>query len=502
MGVALQLAAISKSFSGVAVVKDVDFDVHAGEVHALMGENGAGKSTLIKIVSGVYRPDGGEIRLGDRPTHFASPREAVKAGIATVHQELLLFPELTVAENIFLGHAPRARLGGVSWSTMRRRARDLLDQLHSHDLDVEALVRDLSVANRQRVEIARALSHAPKVLILDEPTAALSDVDAQRLLEIVRALRARGVAIVYVSHRMAEVFDIADRVTVLRDGRRIDTQPIAAVDHAGLVTQMVGRRVEQMYPKVEILPGPPLLQVRELTCGAKVHQVSFDLHAGEIVGIAGLIGSGRTELAQTLFGITPATSGQLRVMGEPVVVSSPAQARDLGVAYVPEDRGLQGLIRAQSVRSNVSLASLARVSVGGMIDHAKETAAAQRAIQEFGIRARGPGQPVWQLSGGNQQKVVLAKWLATDPRIVILDEPTRGIDVGARAEIYALISRLAQQGLAILVISSDLPEVLGLSDRVLVMSRGRVVAEFARGDATPQAVGAAMTPVETYRHAA
>ena len=502
MDVAVQLVGICKAFSGVSVVEDVDFDVCAGEVHALMGENGAGKSTLIKILSGVYRPDRGEIRLAGQPARFAAPREAVRAGIATVHQELLLFPELTVAENIWLGHAPRTRIGSVSWRELRARARYLLDQLHSHELDVDTPVCELSVANRQRVEIARALSLSPRVLIMDEPTAALSDTDARRLLDVIRALRDRGVAIIYVSHRMAEVFNVADRVTVLRDGRKVSTQSIRSVDHGSLVAQMVGRRVEQLYPKVDVSPGAPVLELDALSCENKVQQVSLTLHAGEIVGIAGLIGSGRTELAHAIFGITPATSGRLLLMGKPVVVRSAAHARDLGIAYVPEDRGLQGLIRSQSVRANVSLASLVRMTKHGLIHRAREAMEAQRAIKEFGIRARGPEQPVRHLSGGNQQKVVLAKWLATGPRIVILDEPTRGIDVGARAEIYALISRLTQQGIAVLLISSDLPEVLGMSDRVLVMSRGRVVARFGRGEATAQAVGAAMAPVEGHLDAA
>jgi len=502
MSVSLELRGITKAFSGVSVVQDVDFDVRAGEVHALMGENGAGKSTLIKMMSGIYRPDRGEIRLGSVPVHFGSPREAVRAGIATVHQELLLFPELSVAENIMLGHAPRARFGGVSWVGMRARARHLLDQLHSHELDVDARVGDLSVANRQRVEIARALSHSPRVLIMDEPTAALSDADALRLLEVVRALAKQGVAIIYVSHRMAEIFNVADRVTVLRDGHKVATQAITDVDHGRLVAQMVGRRVEQLYPKADVPPGAPMLELEALSCEGRFRDVSLRVHRGEILGVAGLVGSGRTELAHSIFGLAPATSGRVLLMGQPVAVRSAAHARDLGIAYVPEDRGLQGLIRSQSLRVNVSLASLSRVTQRGLIRRTFESAEALRAIKEFGIRARGPEQRVRQLSGGNQQKVVLAKWLATGPRIVILDEPTRGIDVGARAEIYALISRLAGQGLAILLISSDLPEVLGMSDRVLVMSRGRAVATFGRGEATAQGVGAAMAPVEEIRDAA
>lgn len=497
MSAALQLTGISKAFSGVSAIKDVDFEVRAGEIHALMGENGAGKSTLIKVMSGVHQPDSGEIRIGGKLRRLSCPREAGRSGIATVHQELLLFPELSIAENIFLGHAPRTRIGGVDWRAMRTRARALLDDLQSHNLDVDTKVRELSIANRQRVEIARALSQEPRVLIMDEPTAALAEVDAQRLLQIVKGLRDRGVSIVYVSHRMPEVFALADRVTVLRDGRRIATQPIGEVDHALLVSLMVGRSVDQMYPRSHAERGQPVLELRSLSCRKLVQDVSFTLHAGEILGIAGLIGSGRTELAHTIFGITPATSGTLLLADQPVQMTAPAQARDRGIAYVPEDRGLQGLIRSQSVRANLSLANLKSFTKASFIRRTAELHAAQRAIEAFGIRTRGPEQPARQLSGGNQQKVVLAKWLATKPRVVILDEPTRGIDVSAKAEIHALMTQLAQQGIAILLISSELPEVLGMSDRVLVMNRGRVIAAFERDEATATRVGAAMTHFET-----
>lgn len=497
MSAALQLTGISKAFSGISVIEDVDFDVRPGEIHALMGENGAGKSTLIKVMSGVHQPDSGEVRISGKVCRLSSPREACRNGIATVHQELLLFPTLSVAENIFLGHAPHTRFGSVDWRGVRTRARALLNDLQSHDLSLDTKVCELSVANRQRVEIARALSQEPRVLILDEPTAALAEVDVQRLLQIVRELRNRGVSIVYVSHRMPEVFALADRVTVLRDGHRMATQAIGELDHPRLVSLMVGRSVDQMYPRSQAKPGQPVLELRSLSCRNLVQNVSFTLHAGEIFGIAGLIGSGRTELAQTIFGITPATSGTLLLGDQPVKMTSPAQARDLGIAYVPEDRGLQGLIRSQSVRANISLASLKQFSKASFVRRTAELLEAKRAIDRFGIRTRGPEQRVNQLSGGNQQKVVLAKWLATKPRVVILDEPTRGIDVGAKAEIHALMVELAQQGIAILLISSELPEVLGMSDRVLVMNRGRGIVVFDRDEATPTRVGATMAPFET-----
>lgn len=489
----LQVSGVGKSFGPVKVLKDVNFDVRAGEVHALLGENGAGKSTLVKIIAGVITADEGEVRLDGEAVRFASPREAAAKGIATVYQELLLFPDLTVAENIYLSHPPKTRWGTVDWKAMRAGARALLDSLDSPDLDVDALVGRLSVANRQRVEIAKALSQDAKLVIMDEPTAALADADAHRLMDVVRRLRERGVGIVYVSHRLPEIFALADRVTVLRDGAYIGTKPIGEVTEGDLVNMMVGRAIDHLFPKTEVAPGATVLEVKNLGYRNVVHDISFSLRAGEILGIAGLIGSGRTETALTIFGITPATAGQILIDGKPVSIKSPDDARRLGIAYVPEDRGLQGLIRPQTIRENVSLAILDRIARLLVVDRGKEATLAKDAIQRFGIRTRGPEQRVRQLSGGNQQKVVLAKWIATEPRVLIMDEPTRGIDVGAKAEIHALMSRLAGQGLAVLMISSELPEVLGMSDRVLVMRGGRIVAAFDRKDATPDAVGSAMT---------
>lgn len=489
----VELKGISKSFASVRVLQDISFDVRPGEVHALVGENGAGKSTLIKIMGGVHRADEGEIRVNGALVHFASPRASAASGIAVVHQELLLFPDLSVAENIFMGHAPRTGWGALDWPQMRERSRDLLDRLQSHHIDVDALVGSLSVANRQRVEIARALSQDARVLIMDEPTASLVEEDVQQLLSIVRLLRDKGVGIVYVSHKLPEIFALADRVTVLRDGARVGTAPIGELDERKLVSMMVGRPIDQLFPKQATKIGAPLLELRNLSFGQVVRDVSLTLHAGEILGIAGLIGSGRTELALTIFGITPATSGRVLIDGQAARIDSPRQARDLGIAYVPEDRGLQGLVRPQSIAENISLTVLKSLATGTLIDHRKEEKLARESITKFGIRARGPRQIVRQLSGGNQQKVVLAKWLATEPRILIMDEPTRGIDVGAKSEIHALMSALAARGLGILMISSELPEVLGMSDRVLVMKNGAMVADFDRVHATAEAVGAAMT---------
>jgi ABC-type sugar transport system ATPase subunit len=489
----IELGGISKSFASVRVLQDISFDVRAGEVHALLGENGAGKSTLIKIMGGVHRADAGDMRVNGEAVHFTSPRAAAAKGIAVVHQELLLFPDLSVAENIFMGHAPRTGWGALDWPKMRAGARELLDRLQSQHIDVDARVGSLSVANRQRVEIARALSQDARVLIMDEPTASLVEEDVQQLLSIVRLLRDKGVGIVYVSHKLPEIFALADRVTVLRDGARVGTAPIGELDERKLVSMMVGRPIDQLFPRQETRIGAPLLELRSVCFGSVVRDVSLTLRAGEILGLAGLIGSGRTELAITIFGITPATAGEVLVDGKAVRIDSPQQARDLGIAYVPEDRGLQGLVRLQSIQENISLTVLKSLAAGGLIDHRKEEKLARDSIVRFGIRARGPRQIARQLSGGNQQKVVLAKWLATEPRILIMDEPTRGIDVGAKSEIHALMSALAARGLGILMISSELPEVLGMSDRVLVMKNGTLVGEFDRDHATAEAVGAAMT---------
>jgi ABC-type sugar transport system ATPase subunit len=489
----VELRRVSKAFAGIKVVSDVSFDIRPGEVHALMGENGAGKSTLIKIMAGLHQADEGEILVNGKAVKFASPKDAHAAGIATVHQELLLFPELTVAENIFLGQTPKSRYGTIDWQAMREKARQLLNSLDSHDLDIDQKVSSLSVGNRQRIEIARALAQDARVLIMDEPTAALAEADVQRLMAIVRNLCARGVAIVYVSHRMPEIFALADRVTVLRDGQHVATKAVAEVDEPQLVSMMVGRSIDRLYPAKQGQDGDVILELRDVSYGRTVKNISLALRRGEILGLAGLVGSGRTETALTIFGITPASSGQILVDGKAQTIASPETARDLGIAYIPEDRGQQGLIKVQTIEDNVALANLKRLMRGFFVDAARVTEEARNAITRFGIRARGPQQLVRQLSGGNQQKVVLGKWLATNPRILIMDEPTRGIDVGAKAEIHQLMRKLAGEGMAILMISSELPEVLGMSDRVLVMGGGRIVAEFDKAHATAEAVGAEMT---------
>jgi rhamnose transport system ATP-binding protein len=488
----LSVRAIEKSFPGVRALSGVSFDAASGEVHALLGENGAGKSTLIKIVSGVFPPDRGEVLVDGKPVDLARPDDARRAGIATIYQELLLFPELTVAENIFMGHAPRAGLRRIDWRAMRQKTNALLASLEIHDLEADRIVGSLSVGNRQRVEILRALSQDARILIMDEPTAALTEYDVTRLFDIVRKLKARGVAVIYISHRLDEIFAIADRVTVLRDGAHVATKRVADTDAAELVQLMVGRRIESLFPKITVPVGKAVLEVKDLERRPLTRSVSLTVCAGEIVGLAGLVGSGRSELAQTIFGVTPADNGEIRIAGQKVDIRSPAKARSLGVAYVPEDRGTQGLVRPMTVRENFSLAALGKVAFGGFIDRGAEQKLAGDGVKRFAVKTSSLEQIAGKLSGGNQQKIVLGKWLANGPKLLILDEPTRGIDVGAKAEIHRLMGELAAQGLAILMISSELPEVLGMSDRILVMREGRIVAEFAREEATQESIGAAM----------
>ncbi|HZZ61166.1 MAG TPA: sugar ABC transporter ATP-binding protein [Roseiarcus sp.] len=488
----LQARDIEKSFPGVRALSGVSFEVKAGEVHALLGENGAGKSTLIKVLSGVYQPDGGAILIDGREVRFATPEDAKRAGVATIYQELLLFPELTVAENIFLGHAPLAGGGRIDWREMRAKTEALLASLEINDIDPDQIVGALSVGHRQRVEILRALSHDARILIMDEPTASLTEVDVTRLFDIVRRLKGRGVGVVYISHRLDEIFAIADRVTVLRDGAYVGWRPVADTTSAELVQMMVGRRIDNLFPKTVVPIGAPVLEARDIVRRPMTKSVSLSVRAGEIVGLAGLVGSGRSEFAQTIFGVTPAESGEIRLMGEIVRIDSPESARARGIAYVPEDRGVQGLVRPMSVLHNFSLAALSALARAGFIDRAAERRMAEAGVKRFDVKTSSVDEIAGRLSGGNQQKIVLGKWLANNPKLLILDEPTRGIDVGAKAEIHRLMSELAGAGVAILMISSELPEVLGMSDRVLVMREGRLVGEFDRAHATSEAVGAAM----------
>ncbi len=486
-----ELRNISKRFAATQALDDVSLDLAAGEVHALVGENGAGKSTLVKILAGVHQPDSGTIRLDGRVTQIHGPAHARSLGIAVVHQEPRLFPDLTVAENVFIGHAPSGRFGSIDWGGTRRAAQGLFDELEVQ-LDVGAPVRGLSMADQQLIEIAKSLSVEARVLILDEPTASLSAHEVDRLFAIVGRLRDRGVAILFVSHRLDEVFVLCDRATVFRDGRHVATTPTSELTTADLVRSMVGRTVT-LFPKTSNPIGDVLLEVRGLSRAGGFRDISFAVHAGEILGFAGLVGAGRTEVARVLFGIDQRDDGEVLLGGTPVSFANPSEAMHAGVAYLPEDRHQDGLVLDFSVAQNVTLPILPRLFPRLLVRPARERAVAHEYTEQFNVRMTGVDQLVGALSGGNQQKVVLAKWLASKPRILILDEPTRGIDIGAKVEVHRIISELAASGLGIIMISSDLPEVLAMSDRILVLHEGRLTAEIPHDRATQERVMFAAT---------
>ena len=497
----LQLRGITKRFPGVLALDGVDFALTAGEVHALVGENGAGKSTLIKIISGVHQPDAGRIDYLGTPVTFPTPRAAADRGITVIYQEVALFPDLTVLENLYVGAYPRRPLlrhsgrgRRVDWMAMRARAQDVAASL-GVKLDLEAPVHRLSAAQQQLVEIARALLRDARVIIMDEPTGPLTQQDAARLFSLIRQLRARGVGIIYISHRLEEIFEVADRLTVLRDGRRIVAMPVGETTREMLIHHMVGRTLDTLYPHTARQTGPPVLEVEGLGTSGALTDVSFTLGRGEILGLAGLVGSGRTTLARAIFGIVPPGRGRIKLDGVDARIAHAGRARELGIAYVPEERQRQGLVLPFSVSENLSLVILRRLSRLGFINHASERTVAHDVVRRLDIRTPGIGVPAATLSGGNQQKVVVGKWLAAQPRVLIMDEPTRGVDVGAKAEIHRLMSELAGRGLAILLISSELPELLGMSDRIMVMHRGRIAGELSRDQATQEKIMAMATGV-------
>ena len=487
---------ITKSFPGVKALDGVSFDLNKSEIHALVGENGAGKSTLIKILAGVYpHPEyGGEIVLEGSERRFANVRESEHAGIAIIFQELSLVKELTVAENIFLGREPR-RFGIINWEELYSRAQKLLDELHLQ-IDPRTPVVNLGIGQQQLVEIAKALSQNARILVLDEPTAALTDAEVDTLFSILNDLRARGVAMIYISHKLDEVFRISDRITVLRDGKTIDTTATAETDEPRVIAKMVGRAVDQIFPEAKHDRGEVIFEARNVTVEDPsvpgkllVDQVGFAAHKGEVLGVAGLMGSGRSELLMAIFGAHAGRkSAEILVDGKHIQIEKPSDAIKHGIGFVTEDRKRYGLILDQTILRNMTLACLRRLSGRFVTSEDAEAAAGERAATDLRIKANSVFTVVGTLSGGNQQKVVLAKWLLTNPRVLFLDEPTRGIDVGAKQEIYAQINRLAERGLAIVLVSSELPEVLGLSDRVIVLHEGRVTGEFTRKEATPEAV--------------
>jgi len=481
----LNLNGITKTFPGVRALSEVSLALYPGQVTALVGENGAGKSTIVKVLTGIYQPDGGVLELDGKPTSFATAQEATRAGITAIHQETVLFDELTVAENIFIGHTPRTRWGLIDWPEIEMRARDILARIGA-DLDPRAPLRNLGIASKHLVAIARALSVDARVVIMDEPTAALSHKEIEELYELVERLKAEGRAILFISHKFDEIFRIADRYTVFRDGEHVGSGLISDVTEDALVRMMVGRSVDQIFPARDKTPGKKVLEVDSLSHPTEFDDISFTLRKGEILGFYGLVGSGRSEVMQAIFGITSPSRGTVQIDGRRVTLRSPADAVANGIVYVPEDRGKQGAVIGLPIFQNVTLASLDQTSRNGFTRLAQEFDLAREYTERLDLRAASLDQDVGNLSGGNQQKVVIAKWLATKPRVIILDEPTKGIDIGSKAAVHAFMAELAAQGLAVIMVSSEIPEVLGMSDRVMVMREGLLAAELSGADLTPE----------------
>ena len=483
----LSLQGIAKQFAGVPALRDVRLNLFAGEVLALIGENGAGKSTLVKILTGIHAPDRGQMQLQGCDVSFATPLDAMREGIAAVHQEPVMFDELSVAENIYVGRHLRNRFGLLDWPCMHREAQALFDRLDVK-LSVRSRVKDLSIAQQHFVEIARALSQDARVVILDEPTAALSQHEIRELYRLIAQLKAAGKAVIFISHKFDEIFELADRYTVLRDGEYVGEGRLAEVDEPRLIAMMVGREITQVFPKTGAVPGATVLEVEDLSHPTQFDAIRFSVRQGEILGFYGLVGSGRSEVMQTIFGLGAASRGTVKLAGQALRIRNPREAIARGIAYVPEDRRLQGACLEMSILHNVTLPLLPKL---GRWLAGRRTAELDRArpyTERLQLKAAHFDQKVGELSGGNQQKVVLAKWLATAPRVVILDEPTKGIDIGSKSAVHHFMNELVQQGLAVILVSSELPEVLGMSDRVIVMHRGRIRGEFSREDATGERV--------------
>ena len=483
----LTVEGVSKSFPGVRALHNVGLTLRGGEVMALLGENGAGKSTLVKILTGIYAPDEGSVTVGGKPVTFASPREAWAAGITAIHQETVMFDDLSVAENIFMGHMPTLSRGRIDWAAMRARSAELLARLEA-DFTPGTLLKRLGVAQKHLVEIARALSHDARIIIMDEPTSALSEREIGDLYRIVEQLKAQGRAIVFISHKFQEIFRIADRWTCLRDGELVGEGAIKDVTQADLVRLMVGRPVDQAFPKRDVPIGDVVLEVDGLSNASEFNGVGFKLRKGEVLGFYGLVGAGRSEVMQGLFGLTPITQGRVRIDNREIAIGSPGAAIAAGLAYVPEDRQQQGAVLPFGIRENMTLANLSAHVARGTIDLGRELATTRALGRRLSVKAANWEQRLAELSGGNQQKVVIAKWLATKPRIIILDEPTKGIDIGSKAAVHDFMGELAGDGLAIILVSSELPEIMGMSDRIIVMHEGRIVREFARSEANAEAI--------------
>ena len=498
---AFALRAIGKSFGTIPACQGIELEIFPGDVIALAGENGAGKSTTMRCLFGFFPPTQGHVEVGGTAVSFNSPRDAEAVGIAMIPQELDLFPELSIVENIFIGQArPRNRAGLFDWAKMRQRAREIMSSL-GVNIDVDAPVRTISAATGKLVEIGRALNRDARLIIMDEPTAALTEREAERLFAVIANLKADKVAVVYITHRLDEIFTISNRIVVMRDGKLIQTSATADMTVEDLVKAMVGRSLETLYQRHPHPVGKVALSVKALTRGNAFADVSFEVREGEILGVSGLIGSGRSEVAQAIFGITPPDSGEILLDGKAMHIRSAAAAMDNGIAYLPEERRSQGLILPLAIGANISFAALSRFTSFGFVDREREEEFAADAVKRFTVSGASLSAPVEVLSGGNQQKVLLAKTLALDPKIVILDEPTRGVDVGAKSEIYAIIDRLAAQGKAVILISSEMNEVLSMSDRIIVMHEGRISGEFARADFSQTAIGAAAAGRRIQSHA-
>ncbi|MHC6656830.1 ribose ABC transporter ATP-binding protein RbsA [Aeromonas salmonicida] len=485
----LELTGIVKTFPGVRALDEAGLKVYPGQVMALLGENGAGKSTLMKVLTGIYQADAGSVSYRGQPVHFKGPRDSQDQGISIIHQELNLLPELSIAANIFLGREPRTRFGSIDHKQLRERASSLLGRLGvKHGPDTR--LGELSIGEQQMVEIAKALSFDASVIIMDEPTDALTDTETEQLFTVIRELRQQGCGIVYISHRLKEIFQICDRVTVLRDGKWIGEKAVSDLDEDRIIEMMVGRRLEEQYPRLHRELGPVSLQVKDLA-GPGVRGVSFSLRQGEILGFSGLMGSGRTELMKLIYGASPISAGAVEVDGKVMVPRTPADGLAAGIAYISEDRKGDGLVLELSVRENMSLCALDEFIRGGKIDGKAERQAVSDYVRLFNIKTPSQDQLIKLLSGGNQQKVAIAKGLLTKPKVLILDEPTRGVDVGAKKEIYQLINQFKQEGMSIILVSSEMPEVLGMSDRIMVMHEGRISAEFMSADANQEKLMAA-----------
>jgi rhamnose transport system ATP-binding protein len=483
----LELRTVAKSFGSVVALADGSVTIRAGEIHALVGENGAGKSTMVKIIAGIYQPDSGQIMLRGEPTRFRDAAAAKAAGISVIYQEPTLFPDLSVAENIFIGRQPRNRLGLVDRQKMRSDARELFTRL-GVPIDPDRVAEGLSIADQQIIEIAKAISLDAKILVMDEPTAALSGAEVDRLFEVARGLRDGGAGILFISHRFDEIFSLCDRITVMRDGAFVAVHDVTEIDVDGLVREMVGRDINTLFPKKDATIGDVVVSVRDLSRIGVFEGISFDVHAGEIVGLSGLVGAGRTEVARAVFGIDPYDAGSVTISGKPLHKHSPRAAIAAGMGFVPEDRRKQGLVMDLSVAKNATLTLRKQLARFGIISGRAEQAMAEKWTKQLQVKTGSLELAVSTLSGGNQQKVVLAKWLATNPLFLIVDEPTRGIDVGTKAEVHRLMSELAGRGIAILMISSELPEVLGMADTILVMHEGRITATLPRSEATAESV--------------